>query len=360
VTEEFEHGVFRVLGDSAGNDLVSEPPRRLVVAPDDSVWVGRGSTGNNAIAHLVELGQAGRIGLQGQSIPAYGQQDLAVDTEGRPWIIADGGNSVRVWEDGDWAPVTWPNGSGQGAAIATTSDGSVWVARNVRDNPGPRVARIRDGQWEVLPTLKRAGDYPVWFLDGFAPSPDGTVWLSCGWEVADDSPCVGALHFDGEAWSTIMPVDTQRLKERSPGWIAPGPDEMIWAYFGGGAERYLARLRDGSWTVYDESDGLPALVGNQVWVSSQSVDPLGTLWVAISAEGLDYPWMASASGLADPTDGVMSFDGTTWRQYLRGVSVNQVAAKSDGSIWVLDNGGRAQDDDGDLYVITSEAVATIE
>jgi hypothetical protein len=47
--------------------------------------------------------------------------------------------------------------------------------------------------------------------------------------------------------------------------------------------------------------------------------------------------MASASGLADPTDGVMMIEWATWPQY-----------------------PRATDVDGDLYVITPESVAATE
>ena len=161
-----------------------------------------------------------------------------------------------------------------------------------------------------------------------------------------------------------MPVD-QQLKEEPPAWLARGPDETIWAFFDGGpfhlgGERSLARRRDGSWTVYDESDGVPQLAYGGGWISSQAVDPQGTLWVTMSWVG-PHPDAASTSGLADPADGVMSFDGATWRQYLLGVSVDQVTATSDGSIWVL---GRpypgSASDDWHLYVITPEAVAATE
>jgi hypothetical protein len=46
-----------------------------------------------------------------------------------------------------------------------------------------------------------------------------------------------------------------------------------------------------------------------------------------------------AAGLANPTPeegpcpGLLSFDGASWRQYLRGRCVNQVAVAPDGCVW---------------------------
>ena len=64
-------------------------------------------------------------------------------------------------------------------------------------------------------------------------------------------------------------------------------------------------------------------------------------------------------GPSDPPHGVLSFDGTTWRQYLKGLSVERVEAL-DGTVWAADldmGDGLGGDGQGGLYVITPEAVA---
>lgn len=65
--------------------------------------------------------------------------------------------------------------------------------------------------------------------------------------------------------------------------------------------------------------------------------------------------------------GVLSFDGSSWRQYLDGQMVNRVDVAPDGSVWATSLFECAEADapcedviDGGLYVITAEAVAASE
>jgi hypothetical protein len=55
-------------------------------------------------------------------------------------------------------------------------------------------------------------------------------------------------------------------------------------------------------------------------------------------------------------NGVLSFDGTTWRQYLADGDFQQVEAAG-GYGWALDGAGSRGDG---LHLITPEAVATAE
>jgi hypothetical protein len=72
-----------------------------------------------------------------------------------------------------------------------------------------------------------------------------------------------------------------------------------------------------------------------------SVAPDGSVWLGF--------WY-NARGKPVCKDGVGHFDGVTWDYYLHDLCVRSMDVDGGGSVWVLG-------DDGDLYVITPEAMA---
>ena len=169
VTEEVEPGVYRVLGDAAGHDLVAEPPAGVTVAADGSIWLLRASEDRGTarsmdpyhdVDAVLRLGQEGTHRFESSSSDFV---DLAVDIEGAAWVSVGSTTQDGRWgyssaqgnltslNGGRWANPAWPDGSTDVGAIEGTADGTVWVAQNVEDGPGPKVARIKDGEWQFFP-----------------------------------------------------------------------------------------------------------------------------------------------------------------------------------------------------------------
>ena len=374
VTEEVEPGVYRILDDGAGHDLVAEPPAGLTVASDGSVWLLRRSqppdTGVWAdlfewVDAVVRLGQSGTFPFEpAEPSRADGVADVAVGPDSVAWtkvgVTEPEAGMLGSLDGSTWSHPTWPDGTRDVAAIEATSDGSVWVTQEVRRGPGPRVARIVDGQWTVLPTLED----PVLpgFFHGadryFAAAPDGTAWLAngdfhrCGQALSPR----GLLHFDGTRWEEVDILADGQSWMAGP--LALGPDGTLWVYLerpsGCGPSRnsqpgYLARLDAEGWQLFTaDADAVQRMVHFGYRDADMAVDADGTLWVG------HY------------RDGVLAFDGRSWRQYLTGMDVNHVGVMPQGSVLAtvrsrsegepnFRNGSEAG-----LYVVTPEAVAGTE
>jgi hypothetical protein len=370
ITEEVEPGVLRVLDDGAGHDLVAEPPADMTLASDGSVWLLRRSSHPDPemwpdtpewVDAVIRLGQSGTYPFQAAETYDY-QRSLAVGPDGVAWTnIGSYGHALGMLASLDgsaWSYPAWPDGSADVAAIDAMPDGLVWVTQQVTDGPGPRVARIEDGEWTVLPALEDptlsgffhgAGRY-------FAAAPDGTAWLANG----DFHRCFvapapqGLLYFDGTRWEL---VDTQ-VDGRSwmAGPLALGPDGTLWVYLErpspcgassrNGRPGYLARLDADGWRLFTaQADGVPRMVHFGYRDADMAVDADGTLWVG------HY------------RDGVLAFDGSDWRQYLAGMDVNRVVVTPQGSVLATVR-SRSENEpystngsEAGLYVITPEAVA---
>jgi len=368
VTEEVEEGVYRVLSDGAGHDLVAEPPALVTVAPDGSIWLVRTSDDDPeprpvaGVDALYRLGQAGKHPFESSR---EWWSDLAVDTDGVAWVTIGAdlgkGATLGTFDASTWASPTWPDGSAGVAGIEATADGAVWVTQPVDDGPGPRVARIIDGEWTVLPALDDpalAGSYHGG-SKYFAAATEGTAWLANGnFHISNkaDPPPRGLLHFDGTGWQV---VELPRAPWKA-GPLALGSDGTLWVYLEKGKRvklrckqpGYLARLRDGEWSLFEPADGVPTLVCGQGQEAGLAVDGEGRLWVA-----------------GPRNAGVRSFDGTSWQRYLAGLVVSDVSVMPNGNViaTVLDGCTGACEGPSDpgwgragLYVITPEALAAAE
>jgi hypothetical protein len=373
VTEEVEPGVYRVVNDGV-RDLVAEPPRVLALAPGGDVILFTEANGESGVLQrFYTLGERGEevLGADGGDIYWF---DAALDDAGN--LIArldddtfDSGFGRFGYFDGDtWTEPTWPNGSAKVSAVELAPDGAAWVTR-ASTGPWPRVARIEDGDWTVLPMIDdgSSGRY-LGGPNNFAVAPDGTVWFASSGEGSGDLPkdTKGLLHFDGQRWLVPeLPIEPA-IDQFGP--LAIGPDGTLWVYATEGPFSnlpHLLRLRDGEWTVFTEADGVPHLVGFQTFGARLAVDGAGTLWIAIDGDPVGLDTLPPPLGPSDPPHGVLSFDGSTWRQYLKGQHVNRVEIADDDSVWATslrdctdkpgDECGGAWN--GGLYVITPEAVA---
>jgi hypothetical protein len=384
--EEVERGVYRVLDDGAGHDLVAEPPADLTVAPDGSIWLLRATElepdrpWRDHVDAVFRLGREGTHRFEPADPSRELFSDLAVGTDGVAWVITgarhDRGD-LGSFDGSSWPVPTWPDGSTRVAGIEATEDGAVWVTQPVEDGRGPRVARIAEGEWTVLPVLEdpsRNGDF-YGSSKYFAAAADGTAWLAnghfhAGGRVEAAPRLRGLLHFDGTGWEVVdLPVDgtlpMTHLQDHTERWpwragpLALGPDGTLWVYLEARTQPrmtcskpgYLARLRDGEWSLFGPTHGVPTLVCGGRSDAAMAVDGAGRLWIAGPEGG-----------------GVRSFDGSGWQSYLSDLRANRVAVTPDGNILATALYGCPDSDCGSdgfsetdwslggLYIIDPEAV----
>ena len=380
VTQEVEPGVVRVLDDGAGHDLAGMQLGGVWTGGDGSIWaLEEPFDGAGYGFRLLRLARPGDHPIDIGSSYWF---DMAVDADGMVWAregadhedgwLATNDGATVAWRPREWA-VDEPHDV---EAVETGPDGSIWVTRAVKDGPGPWVARHDDSGWTIVPPSDDPELQGRYFAHGpyMDVGPDGTVWLANGNHHVERSRGPhGVLRFDGSAWVVDSPLPERTDLHAGP--LAVGPEGTAWVYLGSseetlpaGADRFLlARWSGGAWTTYGETDGVLKLVSGQRHEARLAVDQAGTLWIAFeNGSGVDLHAAPATAGLQAPTPaegpcpGVLSFDGTAWRQYLRGRCVNHVAVAADGSIWasaatIPDQAGM---DIHGLYVITPEAAAT--
>ena len=244
-----------------------------------------------------------------------------------------------------------------------------WRTGPVRLSPASRTAS-GPCYLRSIPSLE--GHYRGQFAN-FVVADDGTAWLANGrmtWGGDGAPGPTGLLHFDGERWEVVdLPVEGQI----HAGPLALGPDGTLWVYAMDiladvPSQNYLLRLDADGWTLFagrtgargltlDEADGVPILSTQFYYEARMAVDPDGRLWIAVGGDGgggNPDNWLYPASLEPAPGGvGLLTFDGTTWNQYLRGLHVNRVDVADDGTVFAtaLDTWGQAG-----LYVVTPEAM----
>jgi hypothetical protein len=378
VTEEVEPGVVRVLDDGAGHDLVADPPVDLTIAPNGEIVLfgmtpprsGDWYEGVDTVYVLGHDAAADVPGSEPDDNSLLMWLEAAMDRDGSLWAKLEAtccdGNRLGRYDglfgpvdDDGWILPGWPDGSDQVNSIEVTDDGTVWLTQDTTGQ-GPKVARIKDGEWTVLPVMGDGSIAGRFRGDSLAAAPDGTAWLSTGWNSDPVTGLPGLLHFDGERWAPVEPPIDPRFEFVGP--IGLGADGTLWVYAAepttklGGlnpADTRLLRLRDGAWTVFED---VPVLTSRELFGARFEVDADGTLWIAF--QGPPITRLPAALDPARPIStrpGVLAFDGSTWRQYLDGRVVSRVAVALDGSVWATSLGG-----DGGLYVITPEARSATE
>lgn len=226
-------------------------------------------------------------------------------------------------------------------------------------------------------------DYPASSVDDVAVCPDtGTVWamhlfgitefngststdldlpgeeyefspygIACGaggqlWVAHSD----GVALYDGAAW-TLYPMSDFGSVSYSVDDIQIAPDGTVWA----NAYTYVARLVNGAWEVFDDSngfgeeyylgemaltaDGLPVLshfngfIGfdGSAWYKSPDAPLFGLDPIAVDADG--KIWLGSI------TEGLAIYDGSGWQQVnmndgLSSNTVHTLAFDASGRLWV--------------------------
>ncbi len=252
-------GVPAIVGPSAVPTVVTpQSPisevRELAVAPDGSAWL---ATRGGVVRWDVAGGTATLYG-QGNGLPTTDTTRVEVGPDGTVW--ASGPGWVGRY-DGSWTVFTKFGATTplpDLGDIAAGPDGALWVGATDATSYTPVLLRY-DGAWRSyeLPEAVNAGPWAQRLI----VRADRVVWAG-SWDRL--------FRFDDGRWATYTRADTGL--PRFPALAAIAGDGSVWANLeaegcvaaaGGGATcatpaAGVARLRDGTWTVYSASDGLPA------------------------------------------------------------------------------------------------------
>ena len=178
-------------------------------------------------------------------------------------------------------------------------------------------SRLNGDRWHACatpeqPTLPGPGPAGAGAIRATVPGPAST------WAVAAEQGLF-LLAETGE-WSELRPADERRSWwGRDARAVAFGPDGCLWVAL----PAAVARLDQGTWTLYEGHDGLPC--GD---LSCVAVAPDGTAW------------FGSSFGLA-------RFDGKHWayrqgQRWLPDDDVRDIAIADDGAAWVATANGVGQ------------------
>jgi hypothetical protein len=343
VTEEAEPGVFRVLNDGV-RDLSFEGLANAVVAGHDgSIWLWRPKD-------FVRLGSPAEKSHEWPKGSSRG--GLMVARDGTVWMH-DGpeGRQVSRLRSNDGESWTVHLRAPALGALTIAPDGTVWGTYAGEDEEaGLIVARLGADGWEPLD-----GTTPAWVGDIFV-TQSGEVWVAVA-ETMGDFSMWRFSEDDGE-WEKVA-VDAVRLPHGPFGHgIEVGADGTVW--FAGieplmadgepvldaeGHARpgnsFLMRFDGSEWRRWGPADGVPSPPFAADIDLEQAPD--GGLWMTM----FRYPFEPLTEH-----EGTSRFDGSTWQHYLSGHRITSMEVAPDGSVWLLA--------EGNLYVITPEAVAATE
>ncbi len=208
-------------------------------------------------------------------------------------------------------------------AVEAGRDGSMWFS--VRD---VGLARLYGGRVELFTSAHGL------MSNGIADILEdrhGTLWAvgRSGYSILDSLGWSASSEVGGLQTSLVFGVYEDL------------PTESVWLAANGG----VARLTAGAWSVVRPRDGLPHVVAHDV-----VVDHEGTIWVACRTGvarirdgeiSVYFPELNVRSALIGPdgglwfgtSDGVLSWNGTSWSRHLRGITVYPKLVTRDGVVW---------------------------
>lgn len=207
---------------------------------------------------------------------------LLEDHRGVLWIGTAGGGLSRL-ANGKMDTLTVKDGLAGNAiqALLETTNGDIWVGTPTG------LSHWQDGQFETVTGYLKSA-----FIYDLAKDSRGDIW------VATLHQGLLRLH-DGQ--SSVVPFPPG-IKEFDPRCVMVDNQDRVWV---GLRQNYAACYKNGAWTRYGTSEGLPAVVFNHMTQASD-----GTIWVATLNEGLYYfqDGRFHALGRSDglPDDAVLS------------------------------------------------------
>jgi len=178
---------------------------------------------------------------------------LALAADGSVWVGTwASGPGIARFDGQEWTLYSTRDGlaSNSIAGMATTPDGSLWVAT------GEGVSRFDGQSWT---TYTKADGLASDTAKSIAVAPDGAVWVGT-WS--------GVSRFDGQAWTNYGPQNTTFSS------LAVSSDGTLWA--GGELLREGLFHFDGQeWIAYTTQDGLA-----DQSILEIAAGPGGSVWIA--------------------------------------------------------------------------------
>ena len=308
--EPVDPSVWKVIDTMAPRDETDEYPewhQGVEIAPDGTVWLwgpgGIRELGGSPIGDDPADWQDSMSGIISKA------RGFTIDADGTVWANID--SKIRSWDGTTWSTpaldltqvVATSIDDVYAMLVEATPDGSVWAVWEIWYDEGYEyervLARVDGDAWTLqeLTTQPRS-------ISSVAGMADGDTWLVA---ATDDDPILMYRH-EGRWQATDAPA--------VPAWSGPatGPDGTLWMTVSrpeapDGCDA-LARLAQGAWTIHvpnsDEMCGI-GLFGLEV-------GPDGSVWFA--------------------GNGVVGYDGSEWRNYLRGAFPMDLDVASDGTVWV--------------------------
>jgi hypothetical protein len=338
--EEIEPGVVKVSGD-IGLATLGPDGRMWHGDRDDAGASGLRPLGEDATARVLPLPDGTWRVSFGPGGDAWALSGVGlVRWDGERWQVAPGtrdpaatAKDLFVLDDGS-ALVAWLTPTG--TRSSTPLEGAhVALERTITDGR----PRSRASDDLVLSSAGRAdqhGRSKQWV--DFAITPSREVVAALPFGASDPSGASGRLwRWDTRTWHVVDLPDTEYGVR--PWGVAAGDDGTLWVYLSvlppeRSADRALARLRDGAWTVWSDEDGVPRANETEL-ADDMTVDRAGTLWLPIFDGG----------GCA----GLSAFDSTAWRTYLHGYCVTEAVPAPDGMVWASARSEESQE--GGLFRI---------
>jgi ligand-binding sensor domain-containing protein len=252
--------------------------------------------------------------------------DIAVDAHGLVWIGSDGGGLGR-WDGKIWSTYAQADGLADNGvhAIATASDGSLWVGT------WGGVSRWDESGWI---TLKQRDGLAGDNVTAVTLGPDGSLWFGCRTGIFTRGG--GISRWNGENW-TIYREESDGLLSNTVRAIAVADDGSTWV---GTSLGGLNRWKDNAW-----HDFYPLELGF-VGVTAIALVSDRSIWVNLEAGFTPHGVMRAEVAQLDNAANVIALHtGATLFALLTGAKmfdqedglasnrVRKIAVTSDGVLW---------------------------
>jgi hypothetical protein len=184
--------------------------------------------------------------------------------------------------------------------VAVQHDGVVWASW--RDSGVGRLDAYGWSTWllDELPEVDLGDREGYTVMASVAVSTDGSVFVGRNlW--AEQGPGL-LLRLVGDTWEEVDPVGgglSLAVNE-----LVAGPDGTVWAYLGSPSTRgYLARFDSESWVTFGDADGVPTLGAPGNVRGRMAVAPDGGLWLNPQVDGVDTEGIMAFDGSSWTTYG---------------------------------------------------------